>query len=126
MLMRNEWRFNARFAWENSFLRWLSIGLGVVLIVVSILAAIKLVQLGLPSGYIVTHYTVYLGIDQMTPLPWAAVLISVPILVIFATMILGFILFRKDSLAGYALLALATISTVIWSMYLYYLIKINT
>ncbi|MFA6099643.1 MAG: hypothetical protein WC750_02040 [Patescibacteria group bacterium] len=125
-MMRHEWRFNTKFAWENPFLRWLSIGLAVVLIAVSIFAVIKLIQLGLPSGYIVTHYTVYLGIDQMLPLPWLAVLISVPILVIFATMILGFILFRKDSLAGYALLALATTSTVIWSMYLYYLIKINT
>lgn len=126
MLMRNEWRFNTKFAWENSFLRWLSIGLGVVLIAVSILAAIKLVQLGLSSGYIVTHYTVYLGIDQMLSLPWVAVLISVPILVIFATMLLAFVLFRQDSLAGYALLALAATSTAIWSMYLYYLIKINT
>ena len=121
-----EWRFNTKFAWENPFLKWLSIVLAVVLIAVSIIATIRLVQLGLPSGYVVTHYTVYLGIDQMLPLPWVTALICVPILVIFGTMLLGFTFFRQDSLAGYALLALAATSTVIWAIFLYYLIKINT
>jgi hypothetical protein len=126
MLTLEEWRFNTKFAWENPFLKWLSIVLAIVLILVSILATVRLVQLGLPSGFVVTHYTVYLGIDQMLPLPWIAALVCVPILVIFATIVLGFTLFRQDILASYALIVLAACSTVIWSIYLYYLIKINT
>lgn len=126
MLTWGELRFNTKFAWENPFLKWLSIVLAVILIAVSVLATVRLVQLGLPSGYVVTHYTVYLGIDQMLPLPWLAVLIGVPILVIFGTILLGFTLFRQDSLAGYALIALAATSTIIWAVFLYYLIKINT
>ncbi|MDD5437843.1 MAG: hypothetical protein PHC70_01725 [Patescibacteria group bacterium] len=126
MLTWDELRFNTKFAWENPFLKWLSIVLAVILIAVSIIATVRLIQLGLPSGYVVTHYTVYLGIDQMLPLPWVAALLCVPILVIFGTILLGFTLFRQDSLAGYALLVLAATSTVIWSVFLYYLIKINT
>lgn len=107
-------------------MRWLSIVLAIILLGVSIFATVRLIQLGLPSGYIVTHYTVYLGIDQIMPLPWMAALLGVPIAVIFVTMMLGLGLFRQDSLAGYALASLAASSTIIWSMYLYYLIKINT
>lgn len=122
----DELRFNAKFAWENTYLRWFGLSICLFLSVVSILAAIKLVQLGLPSGFIVTHYTVYLGIDQMLPLPWLAVIISVPLLVIFGTMVSGFLFFRQDALAGQALMALSGTSAIVWSIFLYYLVKINT
>ncbi len=115
-----------RFAWENPFLRWMSVVICILLLVVSIIATVRLVQLGLPSGYIVTHYTVYLGIDQMLPLSWLVALVCVPIVLIFGTIVLSFVLFRRDNLAGYALIALAAISTIIWSLQLYHLIKINT
>ncbi|MHB8831301.1 MAG: hypothetical protein ACYC44_04270 [Patescibacteria group bacterium] len=122
----DERRFNIRFAWENPFLRWMSIVVCALLLIISIFATVRLVQLGLPSGFIVTHYTVYLGIDQMLPLSWLAALVCVPIILIFGTIALSFVLFRQDSLAGYALITLAAISTIIWSLQLYHLVKINT
>lgn len=122
----DERRFNMRFAWENPFLRWMSVVICVLLLAVSIIATVRLVQLGLPSGYIVTHYTVYLGIDQMLPLFWLVALVCVPIVLIFGTIVLSFVIFRRDNLAGYALIALAAISTIIWSLQLYHLVKINT
>lgn len=122
----DERRFNMRFAWENPFLRWMSLVVCALLLIVSIIATVRLVQLGLPSGFIVTHYTVYLGIDQMLPLPWLAALVCVPIVLVFGTIVLSFVFFRQDSLAGYALITLAAISTIIWSLQLYHLVKINT
>jgi len=122
----DERRFNMRFAWENPFLRWMSVVICVLLLAASIIATVRLVQLGLPSGFIVTHYTVYLGIDQMLPLSWLVALVCVPIVLIFGTIVLSFIIFRRDNLAGYALIVLAAISTIIWSLQLYHLIKINT
>ncbi|MDD2785641.1 MAG: hypothetical protein PHS79_01965 [Patescibacteria group bacterium] len=121
-----ELRFNTRFAWENAFVKWVSFVLAVVLVTASCFAAVRLTQLGLSSGYVVTHYTVYLGIDQIMPLPWLIALIGVPILLIFATIVCGFLFFRQDGLAGYALVALAAFSTVIWILQLYHLIKINS
>jgi hypothetical protein len=121
-----EWRFNTRFAWENPLLRWASVGLCVILMAVSAFSAVRLVQLGMPSGFFVTHYTVYLGIDQMAPLAWLAAVICVPILLIFGTIACAFTFFRQDNLAGYALLMMAAFSTLVWSYFLFQLAKINS
>jgi hypothetical protein len=121
----DEWRFSTRLAWENPFLRWVSLGTAFFLLAVTTYAAIRLVGASLPSGYVVTHYTVYLGIDQVVPAYWLFAYLGVPIFVVSATILCGFGLYRHDSLAGSALVALALVSTAIWALNLFYLIKIN-
>jgi len=120
-----EWRFNVRIAWENPFMRWGAVLTVLGLIVASIYSAIRLFSLSLPSGYVVTHYTIYLGIDQVLPAIWMIPIILVPILLISGTIAIGYIFFRQDSLAGGGLLALAFSTTLIWIIQLFHLIKIN-
>lgn len=121
----DEWKFSTRLAWENPALRWICLATAFLLLVATAYAAYRLIGTSVSSGYVVTHYTVYLGIDQVMPTPWLALYLGVPILLVSATILCGFGLFRGDSLAGGALVALAAVSTAIWIMYLYYLIKIN-
>lgn len=120
-----EWRFNLRFAWENRFLKFMSILILTTLIINSTISTVRLMQAGLSSGDLVTHYTVYLGIDQILPLPWLVLIVGVPIVLIFATIFFSFMLYRQDGIAGFALLALAGMSALFWSWHLYNLVKIN-
>jgi hypothetical protein len=120
-----EWRFNIRITWENPLMRWGSVFILVGLVGASIYSAIRLFSLSLPSGYVVTHYTIYLGIDQVLPAIWLVPIILVPILLISGTIAIGYLFFRQDSLAGGGLLALAFITTLIWIIQLFHLIKIN-
>ena len=121
----DEWRFSTRLAWENSVIKWTSVVTLFFLIVASALALVRLLMVSLPSGYVVTHYTVYLGIDQVTAVPWLFLLVFVPILLISATILCGFSIYRKDGIAGLALVLLSAASTAIWCFHLYYLTRIN-
>lgn len=121
----DEWRFNIRFAWENRFLKFMSLLILATLLINSTISVVRLTRAGLSSGYIVSHYTVYLGIDQILSLPWLALIVGVPILLIFATIFFSFMLYRQDSIGGFALLALAGMSSLFWSWHLYHLVKIN-
>jgi len=120
-----EWKFSTRLAWENPALRWIGLVTAFFLLVMTMYAAFRLLGSSASSGYVVTHYTVYLGIDQVLPTPWLALYLGVPIVLISATVLCGFGLFRNDSLAGGALVVLAAVSTAIWAAHLYHLIKIN-
>ncbi|MBU2566183.1 hypothetical protein KKG46_01330 [Patescibacteria group bacterium] len=121
----DEWRFSTRMAWENSFMRWASIVTITLLLIVSTYSAVRLVATAIPSGFIVTHYTVYLGIDQVLPMPWIFAIIFTPIALVSATLFVSFGFFRDDGIASHALLLLSILSTIIWSIQLYHLIKIN-
>lgn len=120
-----EWRFNTRIAWENPLMRWGAIVTLAVIIGASVYSIIRLFSLSFPSGYVVTHYTVYLGIDQVLPVIWIIPIILVPVLLISGTIAVGYLFFRQDSLAGTGLLSLAFITTIIWIIQLFHLIKIN-
>ncbi len=124
-MLLDEWRFNLRIAWENRFLRWLGISTMAVLVASSVYSGIRLFSLSLPAGFVVTHYTVYLGIDQVLPSYWLIAILLVPILLISGTMAMSFLFFRQDSIAGSGLMALATSTVIIWIIQLFHLIKIN-
>lgn len=121
----DEWRFSSRIAWENPLMRWGMITTLTALVTASVYSGYRLFSLSLPSGYVVTHYTVYLGIDQVLPYPWLILILLVPVVLISATITLGYYFFRQDSLAGSGLLALSAITTIIWIIQLFQLIKIN-
>ncbi|MDF1496920.1 MAG: hypothetical protein P1P90_02570 [Patescibacteria group bacterium] len=120
-----EWRFNTRIAWDNPLMRWGAVVTLSTIIGASVYSAIRLFSLSLPSGYVVTHYTVYLGIDQVLPVIWIIPIILVPVLLISGTIAVGYLFFRQDSLAGTGLLSLAFTTTIIWIIQLFHLIKIN-
>ena len=121
----DEWKFSTRLDWENPVLRWMGLATVSFLLAVTAYATVRLLGSSITSGYVVTHYTVYLGIDQVMPTAWLVLYLGVPILLVSATILSGFGLFRHDGLASGALVALSAVSTIIWAVYLYYLIKIN-
>ncbi len=120
-----EWRFSVRVAWENTFLRWVGISIFSLVVLVSAYATYQLVRSSLSSGYVVTHYSVYLGIDQVLPSYWISAFALMPIVLVSGTILCAYALYRRDSIATYALLSLAGSSVFIWTYYLYHLIKIN-
>lgn len=120
-----EWKFSVRVAWENSFLRWVGISIFSLVVLVSAYATFQLVRSSLSSGYVVTHYSVYLGIDQVLPSYWISALSLMPIVLVSGTILCAYALYRRDSIATYALLSLAGSSVFIWAYYIYHLIKIN-
>ncbi len=124
-MMLDEWRFNLRIAWENQFLRWFGVSIISLLLISSVYSGFRLFSLSMPTGFVVTHYTVYLGIDQVLPSYWILIVLLVPILLISGTIIMGFLLFRQDCIAGGGLISLAGTTTIIWIIQLFHLIKIN-
>lgn len=121
----DEWKFSTRMAWEKPAIKITSMGTLLCLLAMSGFASIRIFSASLPVGYAITHYTVYLGIDQVLPMYWFLLYIFVPIILISGTIVCGMGLYRDDMVAGNALLALAAISTIIWCVQLFYLSKIN-
>ena len=124
-MLLDEWRFSMRMGWENPFMRWGSLITLTLLVSATIYSAVRLFSLSYPAGYVVTHYTVYLGIDQVLPAPWLIVILLVPVLLISGTIAMGYLFFRQDSLAGGGLVTLSLITAIIWIIQLFHLIKIN-
>ncbi len=121
----DEWKFSIRVAWENAFLRWVGISIFSLIVSVSAYTTYQLVRSSLSSGYVVTHYSVYLGIDQVLPSYWIIALCLVPIMLVSGTILVAYALYRRDVIATYGLLALAGSCVFIWAYHLYHLIKIN-
>lgn len=124
-MILDEWRFSYQIAWEKPFMRWGALMTLVSLIGASIYSGIRLFSLSFPSGIIVTHYTIYLGIDQVLPAIWIIPILVVPVLLVSGTIALAYLYFRQDQILSNGLLTLAFISTVIWIIQLFHLIKIN-
>lgn len=121
----DEWKFSLRVSWENPFLKWGGILILCLMAMASVYSGYQLTKSSLASGYVVTHYSVYLGIDQVVPNYWIAVLCLMPILVISGTILCAYALYRANGIATYGLMALSGTTTLIWIYYLYHLIKIN-
>lgn len=124
-MIPDELKFSVRVAWENAFLRWIGIFIFSLSLLVSAYSTYQLARSGLSSGYVVTHYSVYLGIDEVLPNYWLIAFALVPIVLISGTILCAYALSRRDGIATYALLALAGSSVFIWAYHLYHLIKIN-
>lgn len=120
-----EWKFSVKVAWENAFLKWAGISIFSLVTLVSAYATYQLIRSSLSSGYVVTHYSVYLGIDQVLPSYWISALALMPIVLVSGTILCAYAIYRRDSIATYALLSLAGSGAFVWTYYIYYLIKIN-
>jgi len=120
-----EWRFSFKLAWDDRKLRWLSMAMLAVLILVTFFV-LWIILSNLSTDIVVSHYTVYLGIDQMVPLSYFVLMLVVPIFLYILVVFLAFLLYKYDYLATYALLLVSVLTEVLWLIQLFYLIKINT
>lgn len=120
-----EWRFSARLAWQDRFVRWTSVAAAAICLVMSVFLLVRLVPEGLRTGVLSLHYTIYLGIDDVGPWPW---IFLMPGGMIFALLVDGACLFgwfRRDALAARSLAGLALATTILWAVTSFFLIAVN-
>jgi len=120
-----EWRFSFKLAWDDRKLRWTSILMLILLILATFFVLWTILSISTAS-VIVSHYTVYLGIDQMISLSYFVLMLVLPIFLYTIVVFLAFLLYKYDYLAAYALVLISVLTEVIWLIQLFYLIKINT
>lgn len=126
MPLLSEWRFRFRLAWDDPVIRWVGLSTSLVLLAGVLYTGIRVVSSALSTGLIVSHYTVYLGIDQVVPLPWVGLVLSLPVLLVGGTLLFTFFFYRQDSTASFSLLFFSVGFTVLWLVYFFYFIQINT
>ncbi len=121
----DEWRFSAKFAWQDWFIKWLLILNAVFIICISSYTLWRLIPEGLRSGMLTLHYTIYLGIDEVRPWPWIFIL---PLTMLFVWAVNFFTalgLYRKDKLAARTLVAVLTLINVVSIICLFFIVVVN-
>ncbi len=120
------WLFSAKRAWQDPWIK----GVTVFTVVFGIIGSAWFIAHMLPlrhatHGRLVLHYSVYFGIDAIKPWGW---LFALPVCWIVSVMIdvvwsLG--VYREDAYQAWAILFVASISSIPWMMTLWHLIGIN-
>jgi hypothetical protein len=120
-----EWRFSARLAWQDRFVRWTSVASVAIVVAMSVFLLVRLIPEGLRTGVLSLHYTIYLGIDDVGPWPW---IFLVPAGMIILLLVDGAILygiFRRHALAARAFAGLALVTSIVWALTSFFLIAVN-
>ena len=117
--------FSAKQAWQRPFFRW-----GAILALACVFAGSgyflwKVWPAHRQSGTIVTHYNIYLGIDQVSPWSWAWLLPGVWLAVTLADVALAYAMYRTDAYLAASLIVLACVWSLPWMGTLYHLTLIN-
>ncbi len=120
-----EWRFSARLAWQDAFIRWTTVASAIVVVIVSGFILWHLIPEGLRSGILTMHYTIYLGIDDIQSWPWAFIVPGGMFGIVLVNTILSFGVFRSDAIAARALTALTAVIILIASIGSFFLVSIN-
>lgn len=122
----DEWRFSAKLALQDRFVKWTTLGTAIFCCAITIFVLWKLIPVGLRSGVLTFHYTIYLGIDDVRAWPW----IFVPLGTMFGVLLLNFLfalgVFRRDKLASRALIGLAAAIAIIWGVGMIFLRLVNS
>lgn len=120
-----DWKFSARLGWQDPYIRWIAIA---SLLLVSITGGILLLKLlpeGWRSGVITMHYNIYLGIDDVRPWPWIFVVPSSALGATIANILLALGLFWRHGLASRTLLTAGLAVGIVWSIGVFFLIRVN-
>lgn len=120
-----EWRFSAHLAWQDRFIRWGTIAISAVILLGSGLFVYRLLPEGVRSGFLTTHYTIYLGIDEVRPWQWIFLYPSAMVGISAMNNLVIFGIYRRDILAAKALLAFTCALTLLWGIYIFFLALIN-
>jgi len=121
----DDWRFSAKRAWQNGFIRWTTVATGLVVVAASALFLWRIIPEGLRSGVLVMHYNIYLGIDSVKPWQWIIVLPAVMLAVFLVNTLLALGLYRPDELAAKALVVFTAVLTVLWCIASFFLVVVN-
>jgi hypothetical protein len=121
----SDWRFSAKRAWQNRYIRWVALGNGLVIIAGTSFFLWRLIPIGLRNGILVLHYNVYLGIDNVQPWPWIFAVPGTMLLIYLVNTLTALGLFRPDELAAKTLIAASGVLTIIWIVGSYFIMRVN-
>ena len=121
----SDWRFSAKRAWQNRYIRWTVIVNGLVIVAGASFFLQQLIPVGLRSGVLVLHYNVYLGIDNVQPWQWIFALPAGMLAIYLVNTVSALGLFRPDELASKTLVTVSAILTVIWCVGSYFIMRVN-
>lgn len=85
----------------------------------------KLIPEGKRSGVIVTHYTIYLGIDQVQAWPYVFVVVGVALAMVLVNAVIAIGLSAKDDLAAKAIGWMTLVMMVLWIVSQWYIVRVN-
>ena len=121
----DEWRFSAKLAWQDLFLRWTIIGSILFFAGMTTFVLWKLVPIGLRSGVLTFHYNIYLGIDDVRAWKWIFYPLGgmLAVIVVNSSVALG--IYRKNTLGARALLGLVISMCALWGVGIFFLTLVN-
>jgi hypothetical protein len=121
----SDWRFSAKRAWQNRYIRWSIIVNGLAIIAGASFFLWRLVPIGMRNGMLVLHYNVYLGIDNVQPWPWIFAVPGAMLAVYLVNTLTALGFFRPDELAAKTLVSASAILTLIWFVGGYFIMRVN-
>jgi hypothetical protein len=121
----DEWRFSAKLALQDRFVRWTTIGTAFFYFGMTGFVLWKLIPIGFQSGVLTFHYNIYLGIDDVRPWLWIFLPIGIMLCIFLVDMAFSFGIYRQDELGARALSGLAAAVCIVWAIGLFFLTRVN-
>ena len=119
------WKFSAKLAWQDRYLRILGISTLVAFVVWTGFFSWRLIPEGMRSGVLVMHYNVYLGIDDVRPWPWIALSPSAFLALYTIDLVIAAGMYRSDAIAARALATIGSVTGILWGISSFFLILVN-
>ncbi|MDO8618225.1 MAG: hypothetical protein Q7N87_05070 [Candidatus Uhrbacteria bacterium] len=119
------WLFSAKQAWQHLFFRWVAIASLLLVMVGSTYFLWKVVPMRKHHPAFVSHYNVYLGIDQVGSWTWAWILPGVWFLITLLDLVIAYGIYRTDFYLAASLLIVACAWGLPWMGALFYLTLVN-
>jgi hypothetical protein len=120
-----EWRFSARLAWQDPFIRWTTIVTALFIVGMGAFILWRLIPEGVRASVLTLHYNVYLGIDEVRPWQWIFVLPGGMAAILVVNTVFSFGFYRNHALAARAVCALAAMMALLWGIGSFFLILVN-
>ncbi len=120
------WLFSTKQAWQHPLFRWVAIATLLFVVCGSTYFLWKVLPTRKQSQNMVSHYNVYIGIDQVDSWTWAWILPGVWFTVTFIDLVLAYGMYRTDFYLAASLLILACAWSLPWMGTLFYLTRVNT
>jgi len=124
-MKRTEIFFSIKQAAQDPFIRWTTLASILLLVCTTGYFVWNILPIVKGNGLVVLHYNTYLGIDAVQPWPWIFLFPGLTLGILFFDTIVSSLLFQKDRLASRSIVALEFVTVVLWSVGMYFLMRIN-
>lgn len=121
----DEWRFSAKLAWQDQFIRWTLLATTVFVLAMSVFTLWRLIPEGLRAGVITMHYSIYLGIDDVRAWPWVFLFPGAMILVMSVNGFIALGTYRMHAIASRTVIAFSAITSALWGIGLFFIMLMN-